>query len=122
MKKLSVLLSLILVLSLLFSPAASAAGGNTDTLGDWNIRIAVPDQAAAAVLEGSTYYIYAQKEGYIPYVMLMATDRFDNEDAFIDEYLKLKEYGGPKSSNTYNKIQSPGKKYYENRIDSQGGD
>jgi len=32
-----------------------------------------------------------------------------NEDAFIDEYLKLKEYGGPKSSNTYNKIQSPGK-------------
>lgn len=44
-----------------------------------------------------------------------------NEDAFIDEYLKLKEYGGPKSSNTYNKIQSPGKKYYENRIDSQGG-
>ncbi len=84
MKKLSVLLSLILVLSLLFSPAASAAGGNTDTLGDWNIRIAVPDQAAAAVLEGSTYYIYAQKEGYIPYVMLMATDRFDNEEAFID--------------------------------------
>lgn len=44
-----------------------------------------------------------------------------NEDAFIDEYLKLKEYGGPKSSNTYNKIQSPSKKYYENRIDSQGG-
>ena len=44
-----------------------------------------------------------------------------DEDAFIDEYLKLKKYGGPKSSNTYNKIQSPGKKYYEKRINSQGG-
>ena len=84
MKKLSVFLSLILVLSLLLSPAASAAGGNSDTLGDWNIRIAVPDSAAAAVLEGNTYYIYAQEEGYIPYVMLMATSRFASEEEFID--------------------------------------
>jgi len=37
-------------------------------------------------------------------------------DAFIDEYLRQKEFGGVLSSNknlkTYNKIWSPGKKYY----------
>ena len=31
-------------------------------------------------------------------------------DAFIDEYLKLKEIGGPKDPNNYNVIESPGKK------------
>ena len=84
MKKLSVLLSLLLVFSLLLCPHASAAGDNYDTLADWDIRIAVPDEAAAAVLEGSSYYIYAQHEGYIPYVMLMATSRFASEEEFID--------------------------------------
>ncbi len=83
MKKLSVFLSLVLVLSLLLSPSALAAGGNYDTLADWDIRIAVPDDAAAAVLEGNSYYIYARNEGYIPYIMLMATGQFDSEDEFI---------------------------------------
>ena len=84
MKKLPILLSLILVFSLMLSPLASAAGSNTDTLADWDIRIAVPDEAAAAVLEGNVYYIYAQHEGYIPYVMLTATGRFSSEEEFID--------------------------------------
>lgn len=84
MKKIPALLSLFLAVSLLLSPAASAAGSNTDTLADWDVRITVPDDAAAAVLRGNTYYIYAQSEGYIPYVMLMATSEFDSEGAYID--------------------------------------
>lgn len=39
-------------------------------------------------------------------------------DAFIDEYIKLKEHGGSKSDSNYNIIESPGKKYYEQRINS----
>lgn len=39
-----------------------------------------------------------------------------NEDAFIAEYLKLLENGGPKSPTNYNAIESPGKKYYEKRL------
>ena len=38
-----------------------------------------------------------------------------NDDAFIDEYLKLLEKGGPKSPNTYNMIESPGKKILEKK-------
>ena len=84
MKKLPILLGMILVFSLVLCPFASAAGDNYDTLADWDIRIAVPDEATAAVLQGNSYYIYVQHEGYIPYVMLMATSRFSSEDEFID--------------------------------------
>ena len=84
MKKLPILLGMILVFSLVLCPFASAAGDNYDTLADWDIRIAVPDEATAAVLQGNSYYIYAQHEGYIPYVMLMATSRFSSEEEFID--------------------------------------
>ena len=83
MKRLSVLLSFILIFSLVLCPSASAQD-NFDTLADWEIRVAVPDEAAAAVLQGNSYYIYAQQEGYIPYVMLMATSRFASEEEFID--------------------------------------
>ena len=83
MKKLPVLLSFILIFSLILCPPASAQD-NCDTLADWEIRVAVPDEAAAAVLQGNSYYIYAQQEGYIPYVMLMATSRFASEEEFID--------------------------------------
>ena len=83
MKRLSVLLSFILIFSLVLCPSASAQD-NFDTLADWEIRVAVPDEAAAAVLQGNSYYIYALQEGYIPYVMLMATSRFASEEEFID--------------------------------------
>ena len=75
---------LVLVFSMLLSPPVSAAGDNYDTLADWNIRIAVPEDAAAAVLEGSNYYIYAQEEGYIPYVMLVATSEVESEEEYMD--------------------------------------
>ena len=69
MKKNAIALCLVLALILLLAPFGFAAGENYDTLADWNIRIAVPDNTTA-VLKGSEYYIYAQKEGSIPYVML----------------------------------------------------
>ena len=84
MKKLSVFLSVVLVFSLALCPMAAAAGDNYDTLADWDLQVAVPEEASAAVLQGNLYYLYAQQEGYIPYVMLTATSRFDSEEAFID--------------------------------------
>ncbi len=85
MKKTLSMLCLVLVLSLLLAPPACAAGGNYDTLTDWDIRIAVPDEATAAVLKGSEYYIYAQHEGSIPYVMLK-TYNYDSEELFLEEF------------------------------------
>ena len=84
MKKLLVTLCLLLVFSLVLSPLGYAAGDNYDTLADWNIKIAVPD-GVTAVLKGNEYYLYAQKAGSIPYVML-TTFRFDSEAKFIPAF------------------------------------
>lgn len=84
MKKFPVLLCMFLVFSLMLCPSAFAAGDNFDTLADWDIRISVPEDASAAVLQGHNYYIYAQHEGYIPYVMVTATANFSSEEEFID--------------------------------------
>lgn len=79
-KTISVILCMILILSV----APSSFAGGTDTLADWNIRITVPE-GKTAVLEGKEYYIYAQQEGYIPYVMLR-TYHCDDAEAFIAEF------------------------------------
>ena len=84
MKKLLSILCFLLMFSLLLSPTAFAAGGNTDTLADWNIKITVPDDAVA-VLKGGEYYLYAQKEGSIPYVML-TTYRYSSLEKFIADF------------------------------------
>lgn len=86
MKKAMILLSLLLVFSLALSPVCYAAGDNYDTLTNWDIKIAVPD-GATAVLKGDAYYIYAQRSGSIPYVMLM-TYRYDSETKFIPDFTK----------------------------------
>ena len=69
MKKTMSVLCFILLFSILIAPLCDAAGDNYDTLVDWNIKIKVPDNTTA-VLKGNEYYIYAQHEGSIPYVML----------------------------------------------------
>ena len=69
MKKTLSIICTVLVLSILFSTAAFAAEENFDTLADWNLKVAVPE-GTTAVLKGNCYYIYAQKAGYIPYVMI----------------------------------------------------
>lgn len=81
MKKLLTTLCLILVFSLALSPLSYAAGDNTDTLADWNIKIAVPDNTTA-VLKGSEYYIYAQRVGSIPYVKLTVA-RYDSLEDYV---------------------------------------
>lgn len=83
MKRLVSALCFILVLCMVLSPAARAEE-NTDTLANWNLKIAVPD-GTSAVLQGDEYYIYAQQEGSIPYVMVR-TYRHDDPVAFLDEF------------------------------------
>lgn len=84
MKKAASVLCLLLVFTLLLSPCCLAAGENTDTLADWNLRVAVPD-GAEAVLKGSEYYLYAQRSGYIPYVMI-TTFRIWPEEELISQF------------------------------------
>ena len=84
MKKLLSLLCTVLVFCVTFSPVGRAEGKNEDTLLNWNIKVSVPE-GTSAVLEGSEYYIYAQEEGSIPYVMLR-TYQYDDAVAFLDDF------------------------------------
>ena len=84
MKKLLSILSLVLVFSLALTPLCYAAEANTDTLADWDVRVTVPE-GCEAVLKGREYYIYAQKTGSIPCVML-TTYKYDSEEAFIPDF------------------------------------
>ncbi|MCR5213351.1 MAG: DUF6531 domain-containing protein [Eubacterium sp.] len=58
---------------------------------------------------------YRSKINNDPVVNKVWEPAASNDDAFIDEYLKLKEIGGPKDPNNYNVIESPGKKKYEQK-------
>ena len=85
MKTIRRILAFALVLMLTMSLGVNAvAADNYDTLADWEIRIAVPDDTTA-VLKGNEYYIYAQHEGSIPYVMLRPY-RYDDAEAFLKEF------------------------------------
>ena len=84
MKKQISMLCFILLLSMMIAPFSYAAGDNYDTLADWDIRIAVPENTNA-VLEGREYYIYAQHDGSIPYVMLRPY-RYSDEQSFITDF------------------------------------
>ena len=86
MKRLLTALCFILVFSMLLSPVASAAGGNTDTLASWDIKIAVPD-GKTAILKGDEYYIYGGKDGSIPYVMVRVYP-VNSEKKFIADFTK----------------------------------
>lgn len=92
MKKIITSICLVLVLSILLSTACFADESNYDTLADWNLEVHVPD-GTTAVLKGNCYYIYAQHEGYIPYVMI-TTSRYDSGDKFISDFTAsmLKQY------------------------------
>ena len=84
MKKLVSVLCFMLAFCAVLSPACSAEEENYDTLPSWNVRITVPEEATA-VLKGSEYYIYAQEEDSIPYVMLR-TYQYDDVLAFLDDF------------------------------------
>lgn len=89
MKKLWSALCLILVLSMLLSPLSCAADYDYNTLADWEIKVAVPDNATA-VLKGSEYYLYARTVGSIPYVMLR-TYNFDSAQQFLTEFIAARQ-------------------------------
>lgn len=113
MKKLLTAICFILVFTMAFSSACFAAGDNYDTLADWNIKIAVPDDTTA-VLKGSEYYIYAKNVGSIPYVML-TTYKYDSEEKFITDftaYMK-KQYSDLKVTAEAQKKTIGKKKCYE---------
>ena len=82
-RKISVFLA-VLLLCTAFSPVCQAEGADSDTLSEWNIKISVPE-GATAVLDESEYYIYAQEEGSIPYVMLR-TYPYDDPVALLDDF------------------------------------
>lgn len=113
MKKLALTLCMILVFSLLLSPLCYAAGDNYDTLADWDIKIAVPD-GTTAVLQGRNYYIYAQHDGSIPYVML-TVNRYASEEEFFDAftpYMK-QQYSDLKVTSDMEKVAIGDKTGYE---------
>ena len=94
MKKLLTALSMVLVFAMLLSATAFAAGSNSDTLVNWDIKISSPDNTTA-VLKGNNYYIYAQKEGSIPYVMVTVYNFVrESDDAFFDDLVLKRETMG----------------------------
>ena len=64
-----------------------------DTLADWNIKVAVPDNTIAKFIvenhyisDDGNYYIYTQEYNSIPYVMLRVYEGYEDELDFIDGY------------------------------------
>jgi len=57
-----------------------------DTLADWNIKVAVPDNTIATLSSDGNYYIYTQEYNSIPYVMLRVYEGYEDELDFIDGY------------------------------------
>ena len=84
MKKTLAFICLVIVLSMLLSTVGFADEPNTDTLADWNLRVTVPE-GTTAVLKGNCYYIYVQKTGYIPYVMI-TTYNYDSGEKFLEDF------------------------------------
>lgn len=67
------------------SAAESAAKKNYDNLASWGIKVEVPD-GATAVLKGSDYYIYPEKVGGMPYIILSSFTLNTDEQGFLDEF------------------------------------
>ena len=86
MKKLIPALCLLLLLTACLAPLGCAESENYDTLADWNIKIHVPD-GTTAVLNGNAYYIYPEKAGYLPYVMLNSY-RYSSLELFLSDFVE----------------------------------
>ena len=83
MKKFLRVVCMVLVLSMLLTPLCFAEE-NYDTLADWDLKVKVPE-GKTAVLKGNQYYIYGQRAGEIPYVMIMAY-HYESEEKFIADF------------------------------------
>ena len=113
MKKLLTVLCFVLVFTMLLSPVAFAAEANTDTLTNWDLRITVPD-GKTAVFKGDEYYIYAMKDGSIPYVMVRVYN-CDSEETFISDFTRYmqKQYKDLKVSSEAEEKTVGGRRCWE---------
>ena len=113
MKKFVTVLSILLIVSLVFSPLCYAAGTNTDTLVNWGIKITVPDDKTA-VLKGDFYYIYGDHEGYLPYVMVRPY-KYDSAKTFFTKLTESMKnsYGDLKVVSDMTEKNIGGKTCYE---------
>lgn len=71
-------------------PAAAAEEAaveekNYDNLVSWGIKVEVPEGCSAA-LKGSDYYIYPEKVGGMPYIILSSFKLNTDEQGFLDEF------------------------------------
>lgn len=70
---------------------AAAAGESAaeekdyDNLVSWGIKVEVPEGSTSA-LKGSDYYIYPQKAGNMPYIILSSFKLNTDEKGFLDEF------------------------------------
>ena len=85
MRKLIIVLGTLLALSLAFT-SVCFADTDYDTLVDWEIQIPVPEDTVGVWSSDGNYYIYTQREGSIPYVMLRVYEGFEDEWEFILRY------------------------------------
>ena len=86
MKTKWITLAAVLMIALALPTLCLAAEVDYDTLADWDIRIAVPE-GIVAVLDGGDdcYYLYADEDGSIPYV-LVTVYNYDDLEEFIDDF------------------------------------
>lgn len=115
MKRITSLLSVIMIVSLLFSGMVFASELEYDTFPDWQIQIPVPDDLPA-VLDGGDYYIYTQNAGSIPYVMIHVYEGYEDESDFIDGFftdLMAEKYSDLEIVNPLSPINIEGRDYYE---------
>ena len=56
-----------------------------DNLVSWGIKVEVPE-GATSVLKGSDYYIYPEKAGNMPYIILSSFKLNADEKGFLDEF------------------------------------
>ena len=64
---------------------SAAEEKNYDNLVSWGIKVEVPE-GATSVLKGSDYYIYPEKAGNMPYIILSSFKLNADEKGFLDEF------------------------------------
>ena len=86
MKRKIAAILLAAVFTLTFAMGCFADDYEYDTLANWNIKVAIPDNTQAVLDSDGNFYIYPQEYGVIPYVMLRVYEGFEDPDDFAYNY------------------------------------